>query len=125
MNPRISDAEWRVMKVVWRKPHCGAQDIIGALANSTDWSPGTIKTLLNRLVRKKALGFAREGKAYRYFARVTEVECRAAEAETFLDRVFNGALTPMVAHFVNNRRLSRKEIEELEQLLRQGKKSGE
>jgi Predicted transcriptional regulator len=84
------------MKVVWRKPHCGAQDIIGALANSTDWSPGTIKTLLNRLVRKKALGFAREGKVYRYFARVTEEECRAAEAETFLDRVFNGALTPMV-----------------------------
>ena len=121
MKARISEAEWQVMKVVWRKPRCGAQEIIEELAGSTSWTPATVKTLLNRLVKKGALGFEKEGKSYLYFARAEEEECRGAVAETFLDRVFNGSLAPMIAHFVNNRGLSKKEIEELERLLRGGK----
>jgi BlaI family penicillinase repressor len=122
MKARISEAEWQVMKVVWRKPRSGAQEIIEELSDSTSWTAATIKTLLNRLVKKQALGFEKDGKSYLYFARVAEAECRGAEAETFLDRVFNGSLAPMLAHFVNNRRLSKKEIEELESLLRKGRK---
>lgn len=121
MKARISEAEWQVMKVVWRKPRSGAQEIIEELAESTSWTSATIKTLLNRLVKKQALGFERDGKSYLYFAKIAEEECRGAEAETFLDRVFNGSLAPMLAHFVNNRRLSKKEIEELEHLLRKGR----
>jgi len=121
MSARISEAEWQVMKVVWRKPRSGAQEIIEELAESTSWTSATIKTLLNRLVKKQALGFERDGKSYLYFAKIAEEECRGAEAETFLDRVFNGSLAPMLAHFVNNRRLSKKEIEELEHLLRKGR----
>jgi BlaI family penicillinase repressor len=121
MKARISEAEWQVMEVVWRKPRTGAQEIIAALAESSSWSPATIKTLLNRLVKKGALGFEKDGKSYLYFARVAEEECRGAEAETFLDRVFKGSLAPMVAHFANSRKLSRKEIDELERLLRQGR----
>jgi len=109
------------MKVVWRKPRSGAQEVIEELAESTSWTSATIKTLLNRLVKKQALGFERDGKSYLYFAKIAEEECRGAEAETFLDRVFNGSLAPMLAHFVNNRRLSKKEIEELEHLLRKGR----
>jgi len=72
-------------------------------------------------VKKGVLGFEKEGKSYLYFARVAEEECRGAEAETFLDRVFNGSLAPMVAHFANSRKLSKNEIDELERLLRQGR----
>lgn len=118
--PRISEAEWQVMKIVWQRPGAGAQDIIEALATTTAWSPATVKTLLNRLVKKKALGFEKEGKSYLYFARVAEEDCRGAEAENFLDRVFNGSLAPMIAHFVKAKKLSKKEIEELEALLRRG-----
>lgn len=121
MKARISEAEWQVMKVVWRKPRSGAQEIIEELAESSRWTAATIKTLLNRLVKKQVLGFEKDGKSYLYFARVAEEECRGAEAETFLDRVFNGSLAPMIAHFVNSRGLSKKEIEELESLLRRGK----
>lgn len=121
MKARISEAEWQVMKVVWRKPRSGAQEIIEVLSESTSWTSATIKTLLNRLVKKQALGFEKDGKSYLYFARIAEEECRGVEAETFLDRVFNGSLAPMLAHFVNNRRLSKKEIEELEHLLRKGR----
>ncbi len=117
--PRISEAEWQVMKVVWSRPPSTAQEIIEALSGSSDWSAATIKTLLNRLVKKKALSFEKEGKSYRYAARASEEECRQAETESFLQRVFNGSLTPMVAHFVNAKKLTQEQKEELRRLLRE------
>lgn len=117
---RISAAEWLVMKAVWQKPGALSQEIIDSLSGSADWTPATIKTLLGRLVKKGALRFRKEGKSYHYFPKLTEEECREAEAESFLDRVFNGSLTPMIAHFVRTKRLTKSEIAELEALLRKG-----
>lgn len=120
--PRISEAEWQVMKVIWSRPPSSAQEIIEALAGSSEWSAATIKTLLNRLVKKKALTFEKEGKSYRYAAKATEEECQQAETESFLQRVFDGALTPMIAHFVNTRKLSAGEVEELKRLLKESRR---
>ena len=120
--PRISEGEWEVMKAVWKQPAPAlAQDIIQALAQHTAWSAATIKTMLNRLVAKGALQYERVGKSYLYSAAVTAAECRTAEADSFLKRVFDGSLSPMLAHFVRSRRLSPQEIESLEQILREKK----
>ena len=116
--PRISEAEWEVMKVVWKQSPSLAQDIIQALTTNARWSPATVKTMLNRLVGKGALQFERTGKSYLYSPAVTEAECRAAEADSFLNRVFDGSLSPMLAHFVRSRRLTQKELDSLEQILR-------
>ena len=122
--PRISEAEWEVMKVVWKQSSPSlAQEIIQTLTRNTTWSPATIKTMLNRLVAKGVLQYERAGKAYLYSAAVTESECCAAEADSFLDRVFDGSLSPLLAHFVRSRRLTGKELESLEQILR-GRKPG-
>jgi len=121
-DPHISEAEWQVMKVIWSRSQSSAQDVIEALAGSTSWSSSTVKTLLNRLVKKKALKFEKEGKIYRYSAGVSEEECQRVEAESFLQRVFDGSLTPMLAHFVNKRGLSPAEVEELRRLLGDGEK---
>lgn len=120
--PRISDAEWNVMKVVWKHMPCSAQRVIEALGGPNDWSDATIKTLLNRLVKKGALRFEKEGKAYVYSAAVTEADCRAAETESFLERVFDGSLSPLIAHFAKGRGLDKKDLEELEALVRKAKK---
>jgi BlaI family penicillinase repressor len=121
--PRISEAEWEVMKVVWKNAPCLAQDIIQALSGSTNWSPSTVKTLLNRLVTKGALRFAKTGKSYLYSPAFSEDECRAAEADSFLHRVFDGALSPMISHFVQSRRLTSKELDSLEKILRERKRA--
>jgi BlaI family penicillinase repressor len=121
--PRISEAEWEVMKIVWKKSPCLAQDIIQALSGSSKWSPATIKTLLNRLISKGALRFEKNGKSYLYSPAHTEEECRAAEADSFLHRVFDGALSPLISHFVQSRRLTSKEFDSLEKLLRERKKT--
>ncbi len=120
--PRISETEWEVMKVVWAKAPCSAGDIISTLMNADPtWHPKTIKTFLNRLVGKQALGFQKEGRSYLYRPLVMEDECVNAASDTFLDRVFGGALKPMLAHFVERKQLSAEEIRELKKLL-EGKK---
>ncbi len=112
------------MKVLWKQPApCGAQVVVDALAKPNEWSPATIKTLLNRLVNKGALTFEKDGNAYLYSPAVTADACQAAEVETFLERVFDGSLSPLVAHFAKSRRLRKEEIAELEALLRASRKS--
>jgi len=116
-HPGISEAEWLVMRVCWAAAPISAQDIIERLGAQADWHPKTVKTLLGRLVKKGALGFKKEGRAYLYHPLVAERDCVTAESKSFLDRVFGGSLHPMLAHFVESKKLSPKEITELKRLL--------
>ena len=121
--PKISEAEWEVMKVVWEKAPCAASQIIDSLTTvDSTWHPKTIKTFLGRLVHKKALGFRKEGRAYLYRPLVREEDCVAAASETFLERVFGGALHPMLAHFVERKKLTDTQIRELKALLEEKEK---
>jgi BlaI family penicillinase repressor len=117
--PRISEAEWEVMKVLWVSAPQSANDIIDALrAAHRSWHPNTVKTLLNRLVKKGALEFERDGRAYLYSPRVSEADCVAEASETFLERVFGGAVAPMLAHFVEHQQLSDAELADLRRILK-------
>ena len=120
--PRISEAEWEVMKICWARSPVSAQAIIEALADEGAWHPKTIKTLLGRLVKKRALGFRKAGRSYLYHPLVAEKDCVAAESRSFLDRVFGGSLQPMLAHFVETRKLSPAELAELRTLLKRKEK---
>jgi BlaI family penicillinase repressor len=115
--PRISDSEWELMKICWGRSPITAQEIIEGLSARDDWHPKTVKTLLNRLVKKGALGFKKDGRAYRYHPLVAEKDCVSAESESFLGRVFGGSLKPMLTHFVESRRLAPEEIAEIKKLL--------
>jgi len=115
--PKIADSEWQVMRVLWRQSPQTANEVVDELAPVTKWKPKTIKTLLNRLVSKRALGFTREGRAYQYQPLVSEAECVKANSRSFLERVYGGALVPMLAHFIEDSRLSQEEIAELKRIL--------
>ena len=115
--PQISDAEWRVMQVIWGNSPITANEVIAQLENNTDWKPKTIKTLIGRLVEKKVLGFHKEGKAYLYYPMVSENEGIRFESETFLKRVFNGSLNLMLANFIDEQRLSEEDIKELKRII--------
>jgi BlaI family penicillinase repressor len=118
-TPRISEAEWKVMKAVWSLGPCSAGQIIESLTGSDPgWHPKTVKAFLNRLVKKKALGFRKEGRAYLYRPLVAEKDCVDAASESFLGLVFGGSLKPMLAHFVEQKKLSEDEIRELRNVLK-------
>jgi BlaI family transcriptional regulator, penicillinase repressor len=119
--PRISETEWEVMRAVWAKHPATANEIIERLARvDPSWHPKTAKTLLARLVRKRALDYEPQGRSYVYEPLVSEHECVAAASASFLDRVFGGSLKPLLAHFIESSRLTKQELKELEQLLEQG-----
>lgn len=120
---KISDAEWEVMKVLWKKAPCSAQTVIDALIGPQRWSAATVKTLLNRLMRKGAVRFEKNGRAYVYSPTLTEAEGRHTETVSFIDRVFDGALSPILAHFTKQgRRLTSEDITALEKILRDSRK---
>ena len=73
--------------------------------------------LLNRLVRKDALSYESIGRIYHYSAKVSEAECVSAATRSFLDRVFDGSLPGMMAHYVESRKLSKAQISELRRIL--------
>jgi BlaI family penicillinase repressor len=115
--PTISDAEWEVMSVLWSASPLTANEVVDRLANRKTWSPRTVKTLLNRLVTKKALAFESQGNRYLYRPGVQRDQVVRGESRSFLDRVFGGAVGPMLTHFVNQSDLSPEEIEALQKLL--------
>jgi BlaI family penicillinase repressor len=116
-TPNISDAEWQVMDAVWAGSPVTANEIVDRLAEQTDWNPRTIKTMLNRLVRKGALGFKAAGKHYLYEPRVSRADCVRAQSRSFLSRVFGGATGAALLHFVEEHDLSPAEIEQLKKVL--------
>lgn len=114
----ISAAEWEVMNVLWSAAGpMTAGDVIAALAGRRDWSPRTVKTLLNRLVGKGALGFDADGKRYLYRPRVSREACVRTEGRSFLSRVFGGAIGPMLIHFAAEAELSPEEVAALQRIL--------
>lgn len=121
--PRISETEWEVMRAVWQGHPCAAREVIKRLARAdSTWHPKTAKTLLSRLVAKRALACKQEGRAYLYRPLVSEADCQVHASESFVERVFGGSLRPMLAHFVERRKLSPVEIRELRQLLEREEK---
>ena len=119
--PVISDSEWQVMKVLWTKSPLTAMEIVTALSDKHEWHPNTIKTLLSRLHKKKAVSVERQKNFYIYRPAVSEADCVKIESESFLQRVFGGSVKPLIAHFVEEERLSSEDLDDLKKKLRQKK----
>jgi BlaI family penicillinase repressor len=120
--PQISDAEWVVMKELWERGPLSAGQVVDAVAEPNRWNPRTVKTLLNRLVKKGALAFEVAGRHYVYRARVRREECVRRETRSFLSRVFDGAVGPAVVHFLEHADLSADEARQLKQMLEEAMK---
>lgn len=120
--PKISETEWKVMKIIWSNPYITANEVIDILDNSVEWKPKTVKTLLNRLLNKGAINFEKEGREYKYYPLVSEDQCIKEENKSFLDRVYNGAFKTMIANFIEDQTLSKDDINDLKKLLEKSDK---
>ncbi|EEM80674.1 BlaI/MecI/CopY family transcriptional regulator [Bacillus thuringiensis] len=117
--PKISEAELEVMKVLWTaKSSLTANEVIQCLEETNDWSPKTVRTLLNRLVKKKAISSNQEkGKLYTYTPLISQDNYLQIETKSFLKRFYGAALKPMLVNFIKEEKLSLEEIDELRELL--------
>ena len=114
---QISDAESRIMEALWRKAPLSADQIIDKVGPANDWAPGTVKTLITRLLKKKAIAGGREGDGYCYRPLIQRSEWVQSESQGLLDRLFKGEVTPLVAHFAEHRQLTSKDIKQLKALI--------
>src|SRR6478752_3128485 len=115
----ISDAESIVMEVLWERHPLASEEVVAALADSTNWREPTVKTLLNRLLKKRAIAAERDGRRYLYRPLLKRADYVHAESKGLLDRLFDGRVAPLVAHFSEHRKLSKKDIAELKQLIQE------
>src|SRR6185369_4857028 len=107
-QPQLSDAEWQVMKALWEHSPVTAAELCQRLTvarrgTTRQWHLKTIRTMLTRLARKRAVGTRLKDGVSHYFALVSREDCSRHATHSFLDRVFDGALAPMVAHLVSRR----------------------
>ena len=113
----ISEAESAVMEVLWARSPLTSEEVAAALAGSRDWQEATVKTLLNRLLRKGALAATREGRRYFYTPVLEREAWLLGESQGLIERLFDGRVAPLVSHFSKHRKLSRKDIADLRKLL--------
>lgn len=113
----ISEAEAAVMEVLWRSAPRSAEDILEAVGAERDWREGTVKSLLNRLLKKQAIRAERDGRRYLYTPLVEREAYVSEQSKGLLDRLFDGRVAPLVAHFSAQDKLSKRDVEELKRLI--------
>ncbi|HZX71953.1 MAG TPA: BlaI/MecI/CopY family transcriptional regulator [Rhodanobacter sp.] len=113
----ISEAESRVMEVLWQQSPQTSEEIVALLAGPTGWHEKTIRTLLNRLLGKGAVGAQKDGRRYLYSPRLRREDWQQQESRSLLDRVFGGKVAPLLAHFSQHENLTARDVAELRKLI--------
>lgn len=115
--PQISEAEYEVMKVIWKYEPISTPEIVEKVSEKIDWKPNTIQTMLVRLVKKKALQTRKKGRSFIYTSLVQEHEYVEQKSKLFLKQFFGGTINSMVLNFIENDQLSDEDITELKNIL--------
>ena len=123
--PQISEAEFEVMKIVWKYAPISTNEITERLVKTTTWNPKTIQTLIKRLVTKGALAYEKQSRVFVYTPLVDENEYIGQESRSFLNRFYNGNITSMLSAFIENEKLTENEIRTLRSLLSKDSKKGD
>jgi BlaI family penicillinase repressor len=116
MTNRVSDSEKIVLEILWQESPLSSQEVVQRVTDQT-WNEKTVKTFLNRLVKKDILSFQKEGRRYLYSPKVERSEILSEESDGFLMRVFKGDMKALLATFVENKQLSNEELSYLKRLL--------
>lgn len=114
---KISGAESQIMDALWTQGAMTAEEIVGAVGPAQGWGEATVKTLINRLLKKNALKSERSGGRALYRPLVTREAYITGESQGLLDRLFGGQIAPLVAHYAQHRALSADEIARLKSLI--------
>lgn len=116
-TPKISTAESQVMNALWDDGPLPADELVRRLGPAQDWGEATVKTLINRLLKKKAVTSERAAGRTMYRPLVSRADYVTEESRGLLDRLFGGEVAPLVAHFAEHRALSADDVKRLKKLI--------
>lgn len=114
--PKISDAEYEIMKVIWENEPLTASEIV-RIVNNESWNENTIRTMVNRLLKKGALGYEKKGKAYVYHSLISSGDYKKFEGISFLKKLYGGSISAMFSNLVSGEDISKEELQNLKDIL--------
>ena len=117
MTVAVTAAESKIMEALWRRGEMTVAEIIDDTAEAEAWGQATVKTLINRLLKKKAIQSAKAGGRHVYRPLLKRADYVQAESQGLLDRLFDGQLAPLVAHFADHHALTPEDIARLRRLI--------
>jgi len=118
MAERASESEMQVLSALWDDAPQTAAQLTARIGKRNGWTQATVKTLLARLVQKGAVTAEADGRRYLYRPAVERADAVGEESQRFVDRLFGGRVSPMIAHLADREALSETDIAEIEALLR-------
>jgi len=121
---KLSKAEWQIMNTLWQENPATARELMERLPAKVNWAYTTVKTMLNRLVDKKALTEFKQGNTSFYKPLISQRRARSNAFKSLLDQAFNGATGPLMHFLIEEQKLSDKQKQDILAAL-QDKDSGE
>lgn len=116
MSNRVSESEQIVMEVLWQESPLSSLEIVSRVTEQ-GWNEKTVKTFLNRMVKKGVISFEKEGRRYLYYPLIQRDNFLKEESQGFLNKMFQGDVKALLATFVKSDNLSQKELDYLKRLL--------
>ncbi len=120
---KLTEPEWTIMNVLWERHPAKARGVVERLPASVNWAYTTVKTMLDRLVEKKAVKKSKQGKIAYYEPLLSRRQARRTALRSVLDQAFEGAFGPMMHFLAEDEDLSPRERQELGNILSQKDKT--
>ena len=123
-NCELTEGEWAIIAAVWDNEPCAAPTVQEELVSRKKWTYSTVKTLMDRMVTRGLLKTERIRNIILYRSVITKLQAQKSEVMRTVKRAFNGALTPMMQFLLDNHTLSKKQLDELEALIKKKRIKG-
>ena len=120
-NHELTEGEWAIIQAVWAKEPCAAPDIQESLEAERNWTYGTVKTMMDRMVDKDLLTTERLRNLILYRSAITRAQAQGGEVMRAIRRAFNGAMTPMMQFLLDSGEMSSEQLDDLEAMIKSKK----
>ena len=119
-SPTLTPLELEIMKVVWQKGRATVREIHAVLKTRRPIAYTTVMTMMGVLATKGHLKRQLDERAYVYRPTRSSAAAMKLMVAEFVDRVFDGAAQPLLVQLVKDRRLTKKELEDLARQIEEG-----
>ena len=116
---KLSESEWKIMNSLWKNSPATAREIIEQIPGEVEWAYTTVKTMLSRLLAKGAVSEHKRGNTSFYEPLIAQEQAHRNAFTNLFDKVLDGAVEPLMHFLIEEKKLSKKEREELIRILKE------
>jgi len=119
-TPKIFESEYRFCRILWENEPIGSGALVQLCREQLGWKPTTTYTVIKRLSERGVL----KNENAVVISLVSKEEVQTAEIDELVEKKFDGSLPAFLAAFARGRKLSEKEIDEVQSMIDAFRKDG-